>query len=116
MNRPVNDDNGYTFDNAIGALGKVIYFQSELDKGTVLAGQFLSLLPVKNDLEESEAIVKLLLNETLNKNPVLVNDTVLPQVINAVKRINEFRQKEEEILDEEGLALLLIFAQNYQLN
>jgi hypothetical protein len=115
MNRPVTDDNGYTFDNAVGALGKVIYFQSESEKGIILANHFLSLLPVKNDLEESGAIIKLLLNETLNKNPILVNDTVLPQVINAVKRTNEFR-KEEEILDNEGLALLVMFAQNYQLN
>jgi hypothetical protein len=115
--RNVNDENGFTFDNAVSALGKVIYYQTKVDeKGCQLASQFLSLLPVKFDLEESESIVKLLLQELMNNNPILLEQNVLKEVKEAIKRINEYRTKEEEILDDEGLTLLVTVAQTLGLN
>jgi hypothetical protein len=117
LKRNVTEDNGCTFDNAVGALGKAIYYQTEAnEKGYVLASQFLSLLPVKNDLEESENIVKLLLQELLNNNPILNEPNVMKEVKEAIKRINEYRTKEEEILDTEGLALLVTVVQTLGLN
>jgi hypothetical protein len=115
--RDVTDENECTFDNAVGALGKAIYFQTEVGEcGYQLASKFLNLLPVKNDLEESENIVKLLLQELLNSNPILCEPTVLKNAKEAIKRINEFRTKEEEILDGEGLAMMVNVVQHFGIN
>jgi ribosomal protein S13 len=107
LKRNVNDDNSGTFDNAIGALGKYVYKQSNNDaEGIALASEFIALLPLKNDFDEGEAVLRLFFENLLNQHPLLVNDSVLPKVKEAIQRIIEFR-KEEEILDEEGLALFI---------
>jgi hypothetical protein len=106
ISRNVTDDNCYTYDNAISALGKYVISHCQTDqKGLEMISQFLSLLPLKNDLDESEDITKLLLQQIANQHPLLVNDVTSPKLKEALVRTNEFRKSEEEffINDKEAL-------------
>jgi hypothetical protein len=107
MSRKVTDDNAYTYDNAVSAFGKYVISHSQKDqKGLEMITQFLSLLPLKNDLDESEDITKLLLQQISNQHPLLVNEITLPKLKEALVRTNEYRKSEEDffINDEEALA------------
>lgn len=107
LKRNVNEDNSCTFDNAIGALGKYVYKQANNDaEGISLAAMFVDLLPLKNDFDEGEAVLRLFFENILKNHPLIVNDTVLSAVKKAIQRIIELR-KEEEILDQEGLGLFI---------
>lgn len=103
-----SDENGCAFDNALGALQKIVYFQSDNDdKGLQLTSRYLSLLPPKYDLEEGEIINKTFLRSLVENHPLMNNPQILNHAKEAIKRINEFRKNEEEILDHEGLALMI---------
>jgi hypothetical protein len=106
ISRNVTDENSYTYDNGVSAYGKYVLSHCQADqKGLEMISQFLSLLPLKNDLDEAEDITKLLLQQISNQHPLLVNEIALPKIKDALIRTNEFRKSEEEffINDEEAL-------------
>jgi hypothetical protein len=106
LSRNVTDDNCYTYDNAISALGKYVMSHCQTDqKGFEMISQFLSLLPLKNDLDESEEITKLVLQQISNQHPLLVNDVTSPILKQALARTGEYIKTEEEffIHDQEAL-------------
>lgn len=114
--RPVNDANGLTYDNACVSYGKVIltHFTNQPDIDN-LAVNYLKMLPLKNCLLESERTVMSLMRMLENGNPVLLKDTVLPEVKEALKRIEAFRISEGEILKSEGVALMMMIKNKLQI-
>lgn len=56
-------------DNAVSALGKIIKFQSATVDVSSLIPNWLSLLPLKNDVDESKIMNELLTN-LLQQNPI----------------------------------------------
>lgn len=107
IQREKNDANELTFDNAIGAMGKYIYFQSENNAtGIGMASQFIQLLPLKADLDEGKNVCKLFFNKIGENHPFLINDTNTPLIKEAVKRIITLNKK-EHFLDEEIESLIV---------
>lgn len=88
-------------DNAISALGKLVYFQVE---SADIANRFLSSLPLKTDNEEAQAVHYLFFDQISQKNALLAQ--VAPQVKTAVAAIVELDTKEPklEILSDKGRA------------
>jgi len=117
LSRPVTDLNGLTYDNAVASYGKIIlkHFVNSSADATTLILQYLSLLPLKNDLEESEKVTVALLRLMEQGHPLLTTENVLPRVKEAIKRINAFRTEEGEILENEGVALMCIVSNKYQI-
>jgi hypothetical protein len=108
ISRNVTDQNSFSFDNAVSSLGKYVYNQCNLDeKGYTLASQFISLLPLKYDIEEGTQVNKLFLQNIINQHQLLVNEKVLAKVKEAVLRMVEFKKVEPDCLDEEGLILFV---------
>lgn len=106
MSRPVTDENHCSFDNAVSSLGKLVYYQTDLtESGFALAGQFLDLLPLKFDIEESCSVALLLFDQIVISNPIIVNEPSLTKTKQAVQRINEFR-KEEDLFEQAELKKL----------
>lgn len=99
-------------ENAIGALGKIAFFQfqknDKISEEVML--KFLQLLPLKNDFEEAQMVHKMLLEEILKKNEALfsTNQDIQNAAIKAVLDINKAiaADSELEILNEEGKALM----------
>jgi len=106
LSRNVTDDNCYAHDNAVSAFGKYVLSHGQNDqKGLEMISQFISLLPLKNDLDESEDITKLLLQHISNQHPLLVNEAILPKLKEALVRTNEFRKSEDEFFIDDKEAL-----------
>ena len=61
----------YAKDNAVSALGKVIKYQSHAIDLVALISTWLSLLPLKHDLDESK-VQNEFFAEMLATNPVLL--------------------------------------------
>lgn len=96
IQRPVNEENELTFDNAIGALGKMVYYQLNNDEtGNKMALTFVKLLPLKNDLEEGKEVCKELFMQIAKENPIIVNQNCLNELKEAVKRIRELNESEK---------------------
>ena len=67
IQRPKNDANEETFDNALGAMGKFIYFQCDNNAaGVTMASQFIKLLPLRGDLDEGKKVCHLLFEKILH--------------------------------------------------
>jgi len=116
LSRPVSEANGLTYDNAVASFGKVILKHLiNTPEATNLINQYLNLLPLKYDLEESEKVTVNLLRLLEQGHPLLTNDSVLPNAKEAIKRINSFRTEEGEILESEGVALLVVVSNKYQI-
>lgn len=117
LSRPVTESNGLTYDNAVASFGKLVlkHFINSAESNNLLL-QYLDLLPLKNDLEESEKVTVTLLRLLEQAHPLLTSESVLPAAKEAVTRINAFRIEEGEILENEGVALLVIVANKYQIN
>ncbi len=58
-------------DNAVSALGKIIKFQQQIVDPNSLIPNWLSLLPIKNDVEEAK-VQNELLADLLQVNPIAV--------------------------------------------
>lgn len=116
LSRPVTDSNELTYDNAVASFGKIIlkHLQNSPDANALIL-QYLSLLPLKHDLEESEKVTVALLRLLDQGHPLLTSDNVLPAVKEAIRRINAFRNEEGEILENEGVALMVIVSNKYQI-
>jgi hypothetical protein len=97
-------------DNAIGALGKFIYFQRAGNEGVLTAKiveeQFLSRLPLVVDSEEAQAVHLELVQQVQAKNPALVE--CQQAVKDALTRIQLKDQEQPglEILSDAGKAAL----------
>ena len=95
-------------ENAISALGKVIYFQSQANTipPTVITDGFLAKLPLVADSEEAQAVHLLFFNQVLANNPVL--EPHVEAVKGAIMRIKETaeRKPELELLSDEGKGAL----------
>eukprot|EP00347_Sterkiella_histriomuscorum_P001538 403371652 len=105
------EDNVVATESALGALGKVIYFQRDNQViNEQVVNTFLSKLPLTNEEEEAQKSHKLFLEQVIANNQNIMNDGNKAQVMNAVQRIkdsyNVKKEEEIEILDEEGLSLL----------
>ena len=100
IQRAKNDVNEDTFDNAVGAMGKYVYYQCDnTEENVAMAGRFVSMLPVKGDLEESKKICGLFCEKVLENNALIVNDVNCELVKNAIERIITFN-KSNSFLEE----------------
>ena len=107
MQREVNEDNGKTYDNAVGAMGKYLIYQCEVDSNSLnMSKQFIKLIPVKNDLEEGKAICEEFFNQIKANHPLIVNDANMAEVkqsIADIKKLNDekkFLEEQENVLKE----------------
>jgi hypothetical protein len=107
MQREVNEDNGKTYDNAVGAMGKYLIYQCEVDSNSLnMSKQFIKLIPVKNDLEEGKAICEEFFNQIKANHPLIVNDANMAEVkqsIADIKKLNDekkFLEEQENSLKE----------------
>jgi antitoxin component HigA of HigAB toxin-antitoxin module len=102
----MNDDNSYATENALSSLLKIAYFQKD---GTLVTDahvkKYLSMLPLREDLDEALAVNKLLIEQVEKKNANLLgegncNGAELEQALN---RIAQFHHEDPELktLDEE---------------
>mmetsp|Transcript_13988 Transcript_13988/g.11952 ORF Transcript_13988/g.11952 Transcript_13988/m.11952 type:complete len:465 (+) Transcript_13988:1816-3210(+) len=107
-----DEDRACATDNAVGAIGKIALFHGlPNDKlSEDILSKFLSLMPLKNDCTEAQAIHKMLLEEIANKNKFLseCNQEIQNQLINALENIKKeaTNNPELEILDDKGQQLL----------
>ena len=91
---------------AIGALGKFVLYQSEINdqNSEDLLLKFLDLLPLKDDADETQATHRMLLEEILAKNIYLtsgsqkVQDTLV-RVVKIIRNVDE-SNPDLEILDD----------------
>lgn len=97
-------------DNAVGALGKCIYFHGAGNEAlitpAVIGEGFLARLPLLTDVEEAQPVHSQFLTQVLAKNPVLAAHA--PLVAEAARRLSQeaTSQPDLEILDDQGRALL----------
>ena len=103
VQREVNDNTKITFDNAVGAMGKMIYYQLENDEyGLNMSSQLIKLIPLSNDLEESKCICDEFFKQISNNNPIIVNDNNVPLIKEALGRIKDLNDKEKFLEDSEN--------------
>lgn len=103
-----SEDNIVATESALGALGKVIYFQR--DNNIVndnVVNAFLSKLPLKNEEEEAQKSHMLLFEQVLNNNANIVNENCKANLMAALARIKEATATSEiTIVSEQGMQLL----------
>lgn len=100
------DENIVATENAVGALGKVIYFQKDNNVVTdETVKKFLSKLPLTSEEEEAQKSHKLFLQMVLSNNSFLVNDNTKSLVMQAVMSLQS-ENDDFPLVDEEGLVLL----------
>ena len=103
VQREVNDDTKFTFDNAVGAMGKMIYYQLDNDQnGLNMSSQLIKLIPLSNDLEESKSVCDEFFKQIANNNPIIVNETNIPLIKDALGRIKDLNDKEKFLEDSEN--------------
>ncbi|MCQ2815925.1 MAG: hypothetical protein MJ252_01545 [archaeon] len=96
---------GYTKDNALGAMGKYLYFQAKNGPEIKsIMNVFLNFLPLKEDLEESKAVFKEFYDQIKNSNPILNDESYLPLIKNALSRTKELND-EKKFLEEDEIYL-----------
>ena len=107
MQRPVNEDNGRTYDNAISSMGKYVIYQCAVDANSLNMGkQFIKLLPLKNDLDEGKAVCEEFFTQLKNGNQLLVNNDnmgEIKQTLSEIKALNDdkkFLDDQETVLNE----------------
>mmetsp|Transcript_8900 Transcript_8900/g.6653 ORF Transcript_8900/g.6653 Transcript_8900/m.6653 type:complete len:441 (-) Transcript_8900:55-1377(-) len=92
------DEKVVATENAVGALGKLIYFHKDNqiinDEGVLL---FLSKLPLKNEEEEATKSHRLFLEQVQAKNPRLLNIKTAQAAKLAIKRIWEESENNDEV-------------------
>lgn len=93
----------YARDNAISALGKIIRYQGTNVDLQSLLGNWLSLLPLKSDLDESK-IQNEILASLLLENPTLVFGEQFQRFELVILVLAEILQK-KYVEDETGLKL-----------
>ena len=101
LQRNKTNENLNTYDKAIRALGRYIYYQcNEDDNGYNLAKDFLKLLPAVNDLDESDKICSELFDQiNEEKNKLLLDERNKEETKEAVKRIMNLNVNEQFIDD-----------------
>ena len=91
IQRPLTEENEIAYDNAVGAMGKLVYYQLTDDEtGLNMSGTFMKMLPLKHDLEEGKAVCKELFSQINKGNKMVMNEKVFPLMKEAIKRIKEF--------------------------
>ena len=115
LQRNKTSENLNTYDKAIRALGRYIYYQcNEDDYGFNLTTTFLKLLPAVNDLDESDKICfELFTQINEDKNKLLIDDRIKEETKAAVKRIIDLNKTEQFIDD---LTQLIAVSMNLGLN
>ncbi len=105
MSREVNEDNEKTYDNAVGAMGKYVLYQCPNDANSLtMSKQFIKLLPLKHDLDESKAVAEELFAQIKKNHPLIMNEAVaneLKESLKCMKQLNDekkfLEEKEEEL-------------------
>ena len=101
VQREVNDSTKVTFDNAVGAMGKMIYYQLDNDQnGLNMSSQLIKLIPLSNDLEESKNVCLEFFKQISANNPIIVNENNINLIKEALGRIKDLNDKEKFL--EEG--------------
>jgi hypothetical protein len=105
-----SDDKVVATETAIGALGKVIYFQKEGNVITdAVVNAFLEKLPLTNEEEEAQKTHKILCEQILKGNMNIMNENNKPLVMQAIMKIKEAMNnpdQEVKIMSEEGIELI----------
>lgn len=104
-----DEENVVATENALGALGKVIYFQKENNVVTdAMVNEFLSKLPMTHEEEEAKKSHMLFLQQVANGNTAIMNANTTQNVKEALMRLHSAvdTNKEMELLEEEGKTLL----------
>lgn len=103
-----SDENASFTENAIGAVGKLLYFQCEYQTVETQSDftQYLSAMPLWEDPEESNPVHKLFIQKYLEGNELVMSQQQAAR--EALRRIGEHHKNkpEDEILDDEGVQLL----------
>ena len=105
-----SDDNVVATESALGALGKIIYFQRDnvlITDGVVNA--FLARLPLTHEEEEAQKSHKLFFENIIKGNSNVINDNTRSNVLKAIENIREAvskKEKEIELVDQEGMTLM----------
>lgn len=95
---------GLARDNAIGSLGRYLYFQSNLEEqDKIMFNTYLKLIPIKEDLEECKNIFKELYDQINASNPILANDNNIPQIKDTLTRFNQLNNQEHFLEEYEPL-------------
>lgn len=82
------DDRIIATESALGALGKVIYFQRDNKIITDnVVNDFLTKLPLKNEEEEAQKSHKIFFEQVLKQNKNMLNPNTKDNVMKAVKAI-----------------------------
>lgn len=105
-----SEDKVVATETALGALGKVIYFQKE---GSIITdavvNAFLEKLPLTNEEEEAQKTHKILCEQILKGNMNIMNENNKPMVMQAIMKIKEAMVKEDaevKIMSQEGIELI----------
>ena len=105
IQRPLTEENEIAYDNAVGAMGKLVYYQLTDDEtGLNMSGTFMKMLPLKHDLEEGKAVCKELFSQINKGNKMVMNEKVFPLMKEAIKRIKEFND-DNKFLEEVEVTL-----------
>ncbi len=103
VQREVNDSTKVTFDNAVGAMGKMIYYQLDNDQnGLNMSSQLIKLIPLSNDLEESKNVCLEFFKQISANNPIIVNENNINLIKEALGRIKNLNDKEKFLEDSEN--------------
>ena len=106
ITRKLNEENRQCYDNGIATLGKILYFKTQNnEEGLELAKSFYDKLPLKYDLDESKASIKLLCNQFLAGNP-LVNNQKFHSSFRKIFINLENLEDKEAVVDDEVKALV----------
>jgi hypothetical protein len=105
-----SEDKIVATESALGALGKLIYFQRDnnIINDNVVNG-FLSKMPLENEEEEAQKSHNLLCQEVIKNNPNIMNDNNKGNVMNALMKIKNAignNKNDIKIMSDEGVALL----------
>ncbi len=92
-------------DNAVSALGKIIKFQSATVDASSLIPNWLSLLPLKNDVEEAK-LMNELLTDLLQQNPIALLGQSYERFELVVVLLSEIYEK--KYLNEETIPKLAV--------
>lgn len=105
-----SDDNVVATESALGAMGKIIYFQRDNVTVTdVVVNDFLTRLPLTHEQEEAQKTHKLFFENVIKVSPNVVNDNTKSNVLKAIEKIREAvanKENDLELVDEEGMSLL----------
>ena len=103
-NNALDDDQADITDNAIGALGKIVYFQ--LKENRQLGKEFLARLPLNHDMEESKSVSKLFFEQIIGENSAILNTDLIAEVKAAMERTQALNL-ERRFLESEETELMV---------